>query len=75
MHIKVAVSAIRNTHGLNWPPSVDQHQQKSGELDLLDWIRAMFWFQACSLSRITLLIEDSVSLCHVVESLFSRKTM
>nr|GEU44760.1 callose synthase 5 [Tanacetum cinerariifolium] len=43
--IKAAVSAIRNTRGLNWPPSVDHHQQKSGELDLLDWLRAMFGFQ------------------------------
>ncbi|PWA75022.1 callose synthase 5 [Artemisia annua] len=65
--IKAAVSAIRNTHGLNWPPSVDQHQQKSGELDLLDWLRAMFGFQACTLSRITLSIEDSVILCHVLD--------
>ncbi|GJS43491.1 sucrose nonfermenting 4-like protein [Tanacetum coccineum] len=40
--IKAAVSAARNTHGLKWPPSVDQHQQ----MDLLDWLRAMFGFQA-----------------------------
>ncbi|GKB38540.1 callose synthase 5-like protein, partial [Tanacetum coccineum] len=25
----------------------EDHQQKSGELDLLDWLRAMFGFQAC----------------------------
>ncbi|KAJ0753610.1 putative 1,3-beta-glucan synthase [Helianthus annuus] len=43
--IKAAVSALRNTRGLNWPPSVDQQQQKSGELDLLDWLKAMFGFQ------------------------------
>ncbi|KAL8263024.1 hypothetical protein R6Q59_024373 [Mikania micrantha] len=44
--IKAAVSALRNTRGLNWPASVDQQQQKSGELDLLDWLKAMFGFQA-----------------------------
>ncbi|KAI3669010.1 hypothetical protein L6452_40229 [Arctium lappa] len=44
--IKAPVSALRNIRGLNWPTSVDQHQQKSGELDLLDWLKAMFGFQA-----------------------------
>ncbi|GJW18744.1 callose synthase 5 [Tanacetum coccineum] len=39
--IKAAVSAIRNTHGLQWPPSVELLQQ----MDLLDWLRAMFGFQ------------------------------
>ncbi|XP_024977661.1 callose synthase 5-like [Cynara cardunculus var. scolymus] len=43
--IKAPVSALRNTRGLNWPTSVDQNQQKSGELDLLDWLKAMFGFQ------------------------------
>ncbi|KAI3784457.1 hypothetical protein L1987_43556 [Smallanthus sonchifolius] len=43
--IKAAVSALRNTRGLNWPASVDQQKQKSGELDLLDWLKAMFGFQ------------------------------
>ncbi|XP_071741493.1 callose synthase 5 [Rutidosis leptorrhynchoides] len=43
--IRAAVSALRNTSGLNWPASVDQKQQKSGGLDLLDWLRAMFGFQ------------------------------
>ncbi|KAK1432531.1 hypothetical protein QVD17_09428 [Tagetes erecta] len=56
--IKAAVSALRNTRGLNWPASVDQQQQKSGELDLLDWLKAMFGFQACTLSRLILLSED-----------------
>ncbi|XP_076925795.1 callose synthase 5-like [Bidens hawaiensis] len=44
--IKAAVFALRNTRGLTWPPSVDHQQQKSGELDLLDWLKAMFGFQA-----------------------------
>ncbi|GKC72449.1 callose synthase 5, partial [Tanacetum coccineum] len=39
--IKAAVSAIRNTHGLQWPPSIELLQQ----MDLLDWLRAMFGFQ------------------------------
>ncbi|KAF9617201.1 hypothetical protein IFM89_035083 [Coptis chinensis] len=43
--IKAAVSALRNTHGLNWPSAFEQHKQKSGDLDLLDWLRAMFGFQ------------------------------
>ncbi|KAL7588235.1 hypothetical protein Lser_V15G39895 [Lactuca serriola] len=43
--IKASVSALRNTCRLNWPASVDQHWQISGELDLLDWLRAMFGFQ------------------------------
>ncbi|KAI3725778.1 hypothetical protein L1987_65571 [Smallanthus sonchifolius] len=56
--IKAAVSALKNTRGLNWPASVDQQKQKSGELDLLDWLKAMFGFQACTVSRLILLSED-----------------
>ncbi|CAN4114506.1 unnamed protein product [Withania somnifera] len=40
-----AVSALSNTRGLNWPASFEQQRQKTGELDLLDWLRAMFGFQ------------------------------
>ncbi|PIN05529.1 1,3-beta-glucan synthase [Handroanthus impetiginosus] len=45
--VKAAVTALRNTRGLTWPASFEQHRQKTGELDLLDWLRAMFGFQAC----------------------------
>ncbi|XP_057496432.1 callose synthase 5 [Actinidia eriantha] len=43
--VKAAVAALRNTRGLNWPSSFEQERQKAGELDLLDWLRAMFGFQ------------------------------
>ncbi|KAI4345088.1 hypothetical protein L6164_012252 [Bauhinia variegata] len=43
--IKAAVSAFWNTRGLNWPSSFEQHRLKAGDLDLLDWLRAMFGFQ------------------------------
>ncbi|XP_011624302.2 callose synthase 5 [Amborella trichopoda] len=43
--IKAAVAALWNTRGLNWPATFEQHRQKSGDLDLLDWLRAMFGFQ------------------------------
>ncbi|RDY07114.1 Callose synthase 5, partial [Mucuna pruriens] len=43
--IKAAVSALWNTRGLNWPTSFEQHRQKTGDLDMLDWLRAMFGFQ------------------------------
>ncbi|XP_077211954.1 callose synthase 5-like [Tasmannia lanceolata] len=43
--IKAAVAALWNTRGLNWPTSFEQHRQKTGDLDLLDWLRAMFGFQ------------------------------
>ncbi|URE04732.1 callose synthase [Musa troglodytarum] len=42
--IKAAVTALRDTRGLNWP-SFDQQRQKTGDLDLLDWLRVMFGFQ------------------------------
>ena len=47
--IKAAVSALLNTGGLNWPSSFEPQRQKAEDLDLLDWLRAMFGFQACSL--------------------------
>lgn len=34
-----------NSHGLNWPYSFEQQRQKTGDLDMLDWLRAMFGFQ------------------------------
>ncbi|KAK7318446.1 hypothetical protein RJT34_03148 [Clitoria ternatea] len=42
--IKAAVSAW-NTHGFNWPASFEPQRQKTGDLDMLDWLRAMFGFQ------------------------------
>lgn len=38
------MAALKNTRGLNWP-SVDKQKQKTGELDLLDWLRVTFGFQ------------------------------
>lgn len=43
--VKAAVEALWNTRGLNWPTAFEQHRQKAGDLDLLDWLRAMFGFQ------------------------------
>ncbi|KAH9717599.1 callose synthase 5 [Citrus sinensis] len=43
--VKAAVAALWNTRGLNWPASFEPQRQKSGDLDLLDWLRAMFGFQ------------------------------
>ncbi|KAL8477569.1 hypothetical protein ACS0TY_029749 [Phlomoides rotata] len=43
--VKAAVTALRYTRGLTWPPTFEQHRQKTGELDILDWLRAMFGFQ------------------------------
>lgn len=43
--VKAAVSALWNTRGLSWPASFEQQRQKTGDLDLLDWLRAMFGFQ------------------------------
>ncbi|XP_020977763.1 callose synthase 5 isoform X3 [Arachis ipaensis] len=34
-----------NTQGLNWPSSFEQQRQRTGDLDLLDWLKAMFGFQ------------------------------
>lgn len=46
IQVKASVAALWNTRGLNWPPSFEQRGQKAGDLDLLDWLRAMFGFQA-----------------------------
>ncbi|KAL1224859.1 Callose synthase 5 [Cardamine amara subsp. amara] len=43
--VKAAVAALGNTRGLNWPSEFEQHRKKTGNLDLLDWLRAMFGFQ------------------------------
>ncbi|ESQ51131.1 hypothetical protein EUTSA_v10022518mg [Eutrema salsugineum] len=43
--VKASVAALGNTRGLNWPAGFEQHKKKSGNLDLLDWLRAMFGFQ------------------------------
>ncbi|XP_062148060.1 callose synthase 5 isoform X3 [Alnus glutinosa] len=43
--VKAAVGALWNTRGLSWPSAFEQHRQKAGDLDLLDWLRAMFGFQ------------------------------
>ncbi|KAK4359850.1 hypothetical protein RND71_022079 [Anisodus tanguticus] len=43
--VKAAVSALSDTRGLNWPASFEQQRQKTGDLDVLDWLRAMFGFQ------------------------------
>ncbi|KAF3440590.1 hypothetical protein FNV43_RR18874 [Rhamnella rubrinervis] len=40
--VKAAVGALWNTRGLNWPSAFEQ---KSADLDLLDWLKAMFGFQ------------------------------
>ncbi|XP_047333788.1 callose synthase 5-like [Impatiens glandulifera] len=43
--VKASVGALRNIRGLHWPSSFEQQRQKAGDLDLLDWLRAMFGFQ------------------------------
>lgn len=49
--VKAAVGALWNTRGLNWPAEFERQRQKAGDLDLLDWLRAMFGFQACGVCR------------------------
>ncbi|KAL8152111.1 hypothetical protein V2J09_021919 [Rumex salicifolius] len=44
--VKAAVAALWNTHGLTWPPAFQKHMQKTDDLDLFDWLRVMFGFQA-----------------------------
>ncbi|KAJ7565707.1 hypothetical protein O6H91_02G072000 [Diphasiastrum complanatum] len=43
--IRAGVDALRNIRGLPWPAAIEQSRHKSGELDLLDWLQAMFGFQ------------------------------
>lgn len=45
--VKVAVAALGKTDGLKWPSSSEQLRAEARELDVLDWLRAMFGFQAC----------------------------
>lgn len=47
--IKAAVSALWNTRGLNWPTTLEHQRQRTGDLDMLDWLRAIFGFQVCIL--------------------------
>ncbi|KAK1362516.1 hypothetical protein POM88_046990 [Heracleum sosnowskyi] len=42
--VKAAVGVLLNTGGLNFPSSFEK-QSKSRNLDILDWLRAMFGFQ------------------------------
>lgn len=44
--VKAAVAALGNIRGLSWPAGFEQQRQRAGNLDLLDWLRAMFGFQA-----------------------------
>ncbi|KAD5803428.1 hypothetical protein E3N88_14788 [Mikania micrantha] len=67
--IKAAVSALRNTRGLNWPASVDQQQQKSGELDLLDWLKAMYMYYNVT-SKVTVMQLDDRAIDVVMNKLF-----
>ncbi|XLU60984.1 hypothetical protein S245_020205, partial [Arachis hypogaea] len=39
--IKVVVSALSNTRGLNWPSSFKKQRHRTGDLDLLDWLKAI----------------------------------
>ncbi|CAN1352848.1 Callose synthase 5 [Linum perenne] len=43
--VKASVAALWNTRGLSWPSAFEHHRQKAGDLDILDWLRAMFGFQ------------------------------
>ncbi|KAF2323836.1 hypothetical protein GH714_000159 [Hevea brasiliensis] len=45
-HEEAAVAALWNTRGLNWPSAFKQQREKAGDLDLSDWLIAMFGFQA-----------------------------
>ncbi|XLR07545.1 hypothetical protein HN51_062459, partial [Arachis hypogaea] len=41
--IKAVVSALWNTQGLNWPSSFEQQRQRTGDLDMLDWLKAILF--------------------------------
>ncbi|KAA3479751.1 callose synthase 5-like [Gossypium australe] len=43
--VKASVVALGNIRGVNWPSGFYPQRQKAGDLDLLDWLRAMFGFQ------------------------------
>lgn len=61
LQIKAAVSALWNTNGLHWPTLVDPQQTGSGQLDLLDWLKETFGFQACSIYLHFLFLNDNDS--------------
>ncbi|KAI4364325.1 hypothetical protein MLD38_020433 [Melastoma candidum] len=42
--VKAAVAAL-TARGLSWSAGFEQQRQRAGDLDLLDWLRAMFGFQ------------------------------
>ncbi|KAK8658810.1 hypothetical protein V6N13_029031 [Hibiscus sabdariffa] len=39
--VKASVAALGNIRGLNWPLGFELQRKKTGDLDLLDWLRAM----------------------------------
>ncbi|XLR19647.1 hypothetical protein S83_047559, partial [Arachis hypogaea] len=39
--LEASVSALWNTQGLNWPSSFEQQRQRTGDLDMLDWLKAI----------------------------------
>ncbi|KAL8143622.1 hypothetical protein V2J09_016654 [Rumex salicifolius] len=40
--VKAVVSALRNAHGLSWPPEFEEHWQKTNDLDIFDWLSTIF---------------------------------
>ncbi|KAI4310785.1 hypothetical protein MLD38_035735 [Melastoma candidum] len=42
--VKATVAAL-GARGLSWPAGFEQQRQRAGDLDVLDWLRAMFGFQ------------------------------
>lgn len=47
--IKDSVTALSNIVGLRWPPQFEPERQLRGELDLMDWLGAIFGFQRDSI--------------------------
>ncbi|WCJ39409.1 callose synthase 5 [Euphorbia peplus] len=46
LHVKASVGALLcNTRGLAWPTASERHRQQAGDLDIFDWLQAMFGFQ------------------------------
>lgn len=41
------MAALLDTRGLKWLSAFELHKEEVGNLDLLDWLRAMFGFQVC----------------------------
>nr|CAB3502151.1 unnamed protein product [Digitaria exilis] len=63
--IQAAASALRNTRGLPWPKN---YEHKVNE-DLLDWLQAMFGFQARQTTFLLIILDDNV-LNDVMKRLF-----